>query len=1203
MDGNGNGTEKARYPPLTGKRPNYRPTPLRWPFIACVAAIISVLIALVIVARERMPGSDADAQVTVERRDVPHVWVRRSVIETRLLWEREEIGDGEVASIEANGTPVVTLPPEPAPELKATLAAPTPTQLPDYLRPGLDTPGQVVIEVPLNPCGGAKVCTTMITTDVISQTIIQPPELSESIVTVGSTTEVSETDLLETVVVGGTPVTVVETVVTQETFVTQVTVVQEVTVTDEPLPGPSDGDGADGGDEGKQASGGNRKGSESSSSSSLPTSSSVSSSSAGSSATSTSTTSSSSDASSPGASTTPPPFTAPENSTCSTETADGTEMMVCSWLSCFIGDGLPTAAGTENGTGNGAESSTESSTESSIGTSTGTSTETNTGTSTETATGTSTGTGTEIGTEMGLEGGTETENAACQNMTATFAFPASKVMTSQDATPSAGDEDDGADSGVGDGAGDSAGDGAGDGAGDDTGDGENDGDGDGDGGGGGAGAEPPNTPPFEQGPPNGQPTPPLETEGPPDVTPPPPPPPPPGPTKSPHVQPPGPTKPPPDAENNGPGNGGSGPPTKTETSVVSTTATREFTKVTTKVSVTGGQTFTNTRHTQVTNTLPVTTKQTVPKGTQTYFSLGPTTIQVTYTPDVQARGPVAVTRFTTTVEPAATITGTIAGKPVAVVKTVDEVRTQVLNLAPQTFVSRLGPKVTSMVITVTPTPGPTPGIFKAVSLSVVSNVGGTFETTTVQDAPRTVVTNVNGVDQTILTTPPPRTVTNQIGGTLSTFELITTPTSSNLLTFTVVTTLDGELTTIVTTPSPSTIVTTISGKLTTITSTPTSTFTSVSSTTRTIADIITGTPGPSTTTVPVVYDVNEAEYFLGKFLPALLAVLLAIVLRIVDLNAKLYQPFYALNQEGGALGANSMTLHYSGIRGFVVPFLTLFQGHPVPFITTMIVWCSSLMVPLSTEGLGLKLHGKCTINDVTGCAADLGISPGPTHALLALMALIVMLLLVLIFFLRNWETGLYANPWSVAGITSLSRSRDVRIRSSRKETIRKEMAEKKYSFGWFRNSNGNDEYGIILHDEAGRFLAQGNDSPHLDLLLSDDSDDDFVHDADRRGRRRRDSEEGPKRHVVPFIALSYPWRIAVMFFLGCLFVLILYYHITRNGSNDFTLFMKSQSFGVRFLFAGIGVVITFAWVSFFVSKCSSLSFLLFFPSKTWDENL
>ncbi|CAI4217474.1 unnamed protein product [Parascedosporium putredinis] len=336
-----------------------------------------------------------------------------------------------------------------------------------------------------------------------------------------------------------------------------------------------------------------------------------------------------------------------------------------------------------------------------------------------------------------------------------------------------------------------------------------------------------------------------------------------------------------------------------------------------------------------------------------------------------------------------------------------------------------------------------------------------------------------------------------------------------------------------------------------------------------------------------VYSMNASQYFVGKFLPALLAILLSIPLRVIDLNAKLYQPFYALNRDGGAMGPDSMTLHFNGFKGFTKPFIMLSQGHPMTFLTSMILWGSSLMVPLATEAIGLKLHEKCSINNIKGCGVALGISPGPTHALLALMGLIVVFLLILVIITRNSESGLFANPWSILGIASLARSRDVRIWSARKESIRKETNEKRYGFGYFQNEEGRDEYGIVLKDDSAQNLRPDGDNPAMGGHGHMDDDDDFVHDVNSGPMRTRSSSLSAEsqRTSVPFLALSFTWRIIFTLFLVGLFVVILFYHIQvmKGWNPEFRSFMNSGKFGARFLFAGFGVIITFAWVAFFVS--------------------
>ncbi|KAK1969296.1 hypothetical protein LY78DRAFT_725842 [Colletotrichum sublineola] len=292
--------------------------------------------------------------------------------------------------------------------------------------------------------------------------------------------------------------------------------------------------------------------------------------------------------------------------------------------------------------------------------------------------------------------------------------------------------------------------------------------------------------------------------------------------------------------------------------------------------------------------------------------------------------------------------------------------------------------------------------------------------------------------------------------------------------------------------------------------------------------VVGGSPDNVVTTVQR-FSFTGGDYFIGKFLPVILAVMITIPLRIIDLNAKLYQPFFAMAQEGGALGRNSITLQFDGWKGVLAPFEILMQGHPVPFITTLILWSSAMLVPLATEAIGMKLHGACKITAIEGCGIQLGVSTVSAYALIAMIAFIIVLLLVLLYLLRNWETGLHANPWSIAGISSLSRNASIRSQITDFKASQKAMAAKNYMLGYFENAQGRDEYGIIYHDDSSQNL-QAFSSGALPA---------------------EDELYGTNQH-----------------------------NIVQSSFKDAT---DSQSWGVRFFLSALGVIIVFCWESIFVS--------------------
>jgi hypothetical protein len=177
-------------------------------------------------------------------------------------------------------------------------------------------------------------------------------------------------------------------------------------------------------------------------------------------------------------------------------------------------------------------------------------------------------------------------------------------------------------------------------------------------------------------------------------------------------------------------------------------------------------------------------------------------------------------------------------------------------------------------------------------------------------------------------------------------------------------------------------------------------------------------------TLPVVvttrvYYISKVEYFIAFFLPPLVCVLLSIPIRMVDQTAKNFQPFHELTHPSGASAHESLTLETGGIYGIVTSVRSLFGGHPLVFLTTLLTLCSVLLVPLSTEAVGVTVHGVCGEMDFHGCAMTLGVFRSPARATIALLAFMVIVVIILLVFLVRWRSGVANNPWSIAGIGSL----------------------------------------------------------------------------------------------------------------------------------------------------------------------------------------
>ena len=541
-------------------------------------------------------------------------------------------------------------------------------------------------------------------------------------------------------------------------------------------------------------------------------------------------------------------------------------------------------------------------------------------------------------------------------------------------------------------------------------------------------------------------------------------------------------------------------------------------------------------------------------------SLGATPTTIVTTPEPQTivskvEGSVLTTTSTPPLQTIATVisgvttTSVLTPPPQIIVSSIKgSMATVVRTQQPETFVTTVGGTLVTLTAVITPG--------KAVAGTVVSVIGGLRITTA--PPPITITTTMaNGEVITRISTPTPYVTTT--GGITTTTTRLTIPTG--VVTTAIVATVGGKLTTVSMTLTPSTAPTESPGH-----------------------PVDPGDPAdPSSTRV--IPGTTEAQYFAAAFLPTLLAVVLALPLSIIDLNAKLYQPFRALARPGGASGPDSLTLRFGGIYTVLTPVRQLQQGHAVPFVTTLLVWLSWLLAPLAAEAIGVKVHGTCSHLSISGCAIAVGVSPEPARALIAVMAIMVGLLVLLAVLLYNWDTGVHHNPWSLAAIALLAQ--DCRLREPLIQTNepRESNLEALFRHGHFRLLTQSSSFMDLVKDEKEVVAIRHNDhheiTPRIVPIWPEETTpaaENFIPLSPTTTTTITTTQPN-KPHHIPFLALTYPSRIFFLFFLLALVVTLTYYHFLHED-NAFELFMDSQTFGVKFLFAALGTVITFFWASF-----------------------
>jgi hypothetical protein len=328
----------------------------------------------------------------------------------------------------------------------------------------------------------------------------------------------------------------------------------------------------------------------------------------------------------------------------------------------------------------------------------------------------------------------------------------------------------------------------------------------------------------------------------------------------------------------------------------------------------------------------------------------------------------------------------------------------------------------------------------------------------------------------------------------------------------------------------------------------------------------------------------------GMFLPTVVSSIIAIAVRIINTNAKVFQPWNALAHSRGAQGRDSLYLPTSGWKCTVrsVRCWPIMRGQAVVLLTTLLSVISQVLIPLSAEAVALDLRGAGCVrgaNSARNCAWVLSKSTGGTVATITLLVIMILATTGLIVLLARWRLGVKTNPWSICAMATLSVNSEVREIARSTAVVKgtdtnhnKDCSAKQKIFmlEQFRSSGGSVEYGIVVLDDAQcqkgvNEFAPGS-YPHYGI----------------------DHHSSPKRkHHVPFFMLSIFGRACLLSILCGVLVLILYYSRT-GGDTGFENFIDSDSFGVRFLFTAFGVIISSAWSSLF--DCKSPRSCLQLPS-------
>ncbi|KAI5468114.1 hypothetical protein BGZ63DRAFT_399638 [Mariannaea sp. PMI_226] len=303
-------------------------------------------------------------------------------------------------------------------------------------------------------------------------------------------------------------------------------------------------------------------------------------------------------------------------------------------------------------------------------------------------------------------------------------------------------------------------------------------------------------------------------------------------------------------------------------------------------------------------------------------------------------------------------------------------------------------------------------------------------------------------------------------------------------------------------------------------------------------------------------------YVVGTIVPPLVSSVFGIPWKILAIHASSLEPFRSLARPRGS-HMSSFLRQYDGFGALLAP---------LPAICWIMTYTTAILAPLAAEGWNIKLEGTCDESRSEGCAPVVIVSPVVVRVIEAFLALNIILAIGILIILSFWSTKLRADPRSILGIASLSHSTQFLdlFQSYPKtaswwkfwKTEERQFSQVTLHYGYSRaDENELQDFGILVDGAVQKPTQLVHRLPEV---------------------RRQTSRHVPVKTVV---TLS-------LFTLGLIAfeVIMIYYRLTPDN-QALGRFLSNQSFGPRFLFSIIGVVINFFWVAIFKKYLLFASFL------------
>lgn len=293
---------------------------------------------------------------------------------------------------------------------------------------------------------------------------------------------------------------------------------------------------------------------------------------------------------------------------------------------------------------------------------------------------------------------------------------------------------------------------------------------------------------------------------------------------------------------------------------------------------------------------------------------------------------------------------------------------------------------------------------------------------------------------------------------------------------------------------------------------------------------------------------KKSYYFIGGYLPTLIAIFLSVWWRCIFTRMKEMEPFYQMTKPGGAKARDSLLLAYTNATVTKVLRSSCFMGHRLSFsgaINTLLITLCTLLasetVFLGHEGNNCRVIVNPTGNKNTGCRITLAMRPALAWVLGAVLVIIALLTIYVIVIMRRRVSGITADPTSIAGIACLY---DEQLALEPLESLQGPLRR----------------YTVAPSAEGGLSIVDSTVSTH--------------------SRNFRPEHPPSKTHWNNGELPMHPISLAAFWFflIGLIFLVLYYAFVSKPGTNNsLEDFMNSESFGVRLFMTILGLIVKFYW--------------------------